>query len=109
MSIYTMTLKEMFRRPGHSLTAFMIVAVGVTALIAVESIVTSSEKKVASQMQQLGANILVLPEGVKRDARLSGFPFAFPSPDGSGIREHQNRISRRQDNPHPPAPRKRRW
>ena len=64
MSIYTMTLKEMFRRPGHSLTALMIVAVGITALIAVESIVTSSEKKVAGQMQQLGANILVLPEGV---------------------------------------------
>ena len=64
MSIYTMTLKEMFRRPGHSLTAFMIVAVGVTALIAVESVVTSSEKKVASQMGQLGANILILPEGV---------------------------------------------
>ena len=64
MSFHSMIWKEMFRRPGHSLTALLIVALGVSALVAVESVVASSEQKVASQMQQLGANILVLPEGV---------------------------------------------
>ena len=59
-----MVWKEMFRRPGHSITALLIVALGVSALVAVESVVASSEQKVASQMQQLGANILVLPEDV---------------------------------------------
>lgn len=54
----------MLRRPGHSLTALLIVALGVSALVAVESVVTSSEQMVATQMQQLGANILILPDGV---------------------------------------------
>lgn len=64
MNFHSMVWKEMFRRPGHSLTALLIVALGVSALVAVESVVASSEQKVASQMQQLGANILILPEGV---------------------------------------------
>ena len=64
MTLHSLVWKEMMRRPGHSLTALLIVALGVSALVAVESVVTSSEQKVASQMQQLGANILVLPEGV---------------------------------------------
>jgi putative ABC transport system permease protein len=64
MSFHSLVWKEMLRRPGHSLTALLIVALGVSALVAVESVVGSSEQKVASQMQQLGANILILPEGV---------------------------------------------
>lgn len=64
MRFHSMVWKEMFRRPGHSITALLIVALGVSALVAVESVVASSEQKVASQMQQLGANILVLPEDV---------------------------------------------
>lgn len=64
MSFHSLVWKEMRRRPGHSLTALLIVALGVSALVAVESVITSSEQKVASQMQQLGANMLILPEGV---------------------------------------------
>lgn len=64
MSFHAMVWKEMLRRPGHTLTGLLIVALGVAALVAVESVVGSSEQKVASQMQQLGANILILPEGV---------------------------------------------
>ena len=64
MSFHSMVWKEMLRRPGHTLTGLLIVALGVAALVAVESVVGSSEQKVASQMQQLGANILILPEGV---------------------------------------------
>ncbi|MDA7936790.1 ABC transporter permease [bacterium] len=64
MRFHSMVWKEMFRRPGQSVTALLIVALGVSALVAVESVVASSEQKVALQMQQLGANILVLPEDV---------------------------------------------
>ncbi len=64
MNFHSLVWKEVLRRPGHSLTALLIVALGVSALVAVESVVASSEQKVASQMAQLGANILVLPEGV---------------------------------------------
>ena len=64
MSFQSMVWKEMLRRPGHTLTGLLIIALGVAALVAVESVVDSSEQKVASQMQQLGANILILPQGV---------------------------------------------
>lgn len=64
MKLHSLVWKEMLRRPGHSLTALLIVALGVSALVAVESVVASSEQQVASQMQNLGANILILPEGV---------------------------------------------
>ncbi|MGB6041957.1 MAG: ABC transporter permease, partial [Pirellulales bacterium] len=64
MSFHSLIWKEMLRRPGHSLTALLIVALGVSALVAVESVVGSSERQVASQLQKLGANILILPEGV---------------------------------------------
>ena len=64
MNFHSMVWKEMLRRPGHTLTGLLIVALGVAALVAVESVVGSSEQKVASQMQQLGANILILPDGV---------------------------------------------
>lgn len=64
MSFHSLIWKEMLRRPGHSLTALLIVALGVSALVAVESVVGSSERQVASQLRKLGANILILPEGV---------------------------------------------
>ncbi|MEP3478252.1 MAG: FtsX-like permease family protein [Fuerstiella sp.] len=54
----------MIRRPGPSITALIVVAMGVSALVAAESIASSSERQIAGQMQQLGANILVLPNDV---------------------------------------------
>jgi len=64
MNFNSLVWKEMLRRPGHSFTALLVVALGVSALVAVESVVSSSEQNVANQMTQLGANILVLPDGV---------------------------------------------
>lgn len=64
MNIRSLVWKELWQRPAPTLTAFLAVALGVSALVAVQSIATSSEAKVAGQMQQLGANILVLPERV---------------------------------------------
>ena len=64
MKNFSLVWAEMIRRPGPSITALIVVALGVTALVAVESVASSSERKIAGQMQQLGANILVLPKGV---------------------------------------------
>ena len=64
MNFRTLTWKEMVRRPGQAMIALFVVALGVSALVAVDSVVSSSETKIAGQMRQLGANILVLPEGV---------------------------------------------
>ena len=64
MGHFGLILTEMIRRPGPSITALIVVAMGVSALVAVESIAASSERQIAGQMQQLGANILVLPNNV---------------------------------------------
>lgn len=64
MQNFSLIWTEMVRRPGPSITALVVVALGVSALVAVESVASSSEKKISSQMQQLGANILVLPKDV---------------------------------------------
>ncbi len=64
MRFHSLIWKEMLRRPGQNITTLLTVALGVGALVAVESVVSSSEQKLAAQMQQLGANILVLPDGV---------------------------------------------
>lgn len=64
MKFHSLIWKEMLRRPGPTLIALLVVALGVSSLVAVESVVSSSEQKVAAQMRQLGANILILPEGV---------------------------------------------
>lgn len=64
MRNFSLIWTEMIRRPAPSVTALVIVALGVSALVAVESVASSSEQKIAGQMQQLGANILVLPKDV---------------------------------------------
>lgn len=64
MGNFGLILTEMIRRPGPSITALVVVAMGVSALVAVESVASSSEQKIAGQMKQLGANILVLPDDV---------------------------------------------
>ncbi len=61
MRLFGMVWSEMVRRPGPSAAALVVVAFGVAALVAVESVATSSEKRVAGQMRTLGANVLVLP------------------------------------------------
>ena len=64
MKFHTLVWKEMVRRPGQACIALFVVALGVSALVAVDSVVSSSETRIAGQMRQLGANILILPEGV---------------------------------------------
>ena len=64
MGNFGLILTEMIRRPGPSITALVVVAMGVSALVAVESVASSSEQQIAAQMKQLGANILVLPDDV---------------------------------------------
>ncbi|MEM8681557.1 MAG: FtsX-like permease family protein [Planctomycetota bacterium] len=64
MKFHTLVWKEMIRRPGQAGIALFVVALGVSALVAVDSVVSSSETKIAGQMRQLGANILILPDGV---------------------------------------------
>ncbi|HBN74380.1 MAG TPA: ABC transporter permease [Planctomycetaceae bacterium] len=62
MKIRTLVWKEIRQRPAPSLAALLAVALGVSALVCVQSIADSSAQQVARQMSELGANILVLPK-----------------------------------------------
>jgi len=64
MTLRSLVWKELAQRPASTVTALLAVALGVAALLSVQSLADSSEAKVAGQLTQLGANVLVLPEGV---------------------------------------------
>ena len=64
MKLRNLIWKELWQRPTPLITSLAAVALGVTALVAIQSITASSEKKIAGDMQSLGANVLVLPTSV---------------------------------------------
>src|SRR6185436_11561927 len=54
--------KELRQRPTAMATCLLAISLGVTALVAIRSVTIFSEKTVANQMQDLGANILLVPK-----------------------------------------------
>jgi putative ABC transport system permease protein len=61
MRLHDLVRKEFSQRLVPMLTCFLAVTLGVTALVAIQNITESSERKVAGQLENLGANVLVLP------------------------------------------------
>ena len=64
MQLRSMIWKELRQRPTPMITSLMAVTLGVTALVAVQNITVFSERKIAEDMESLGANVLVLPPTV---------------------------------------------
>ncbi|MCG6158231.1 ABC transporter permease [Rubinisphaera margarita] len=62
MTFRSLVWKEILQRPAPTIAALLAVALGVAALVSVQSIASSSEAQVARQMNELGANLLVLPK-----------------------------------------------
>jgi putative ABC transport system permease protein len=56
--------KEIRQRPTAMITCLLSITLGVTALVAIRSVTIFSEHAVAAQMESLGANVLLLPQGV---------------------------------------------
>jgi putative ABC transport system permease protein len=54
--------KELWQRPTAMTTCLLAIVLGVTALVAIRSVTIFSEKTVAKQMTELGANVLLLPK-----------------------------------------------
>jgi putative ABC transport system permease protein len=59
--------KELRQRPTAMVTCLLAIALGVTALVAIRSVTLFSERAVAVQMEALGANVLLLPQGASLD------------------------------------------
>lgn len=56
--------KELRQRPTAMVTCLLSITLGVMALVAIRSVTIFSEQEVAAQMEALGANVLLLPQGV---------------------------------------------
>jgi len=69
MQLKSMVWKEITERPSALLTCSLVIVLGVAAVVAIRHIQYHSEKEVAGQLEDLGANILILP----RDASLQDY------------------------------------
>jgi len=63
MTLRTIVWKEIWQRPSAVVTCVLAILFGVAALVAIRHITVFSEQEVGRQLQSLGANILVLPQG----------------------------------------------
>ena len=63
MTLRTIVWKEIWQRPSAVVTCVLAILLGVAALVAIRHITVFSEQEVGRQLQSLGANILVLPQG----------------------------------------------
>ena len=54
--------KELWQRPTAMATCLLAIMLGVTALVAIRSVTVFSDRAVAKQMSELGANVLLLPK-----------------------------------------------
>jgi putative ABC transport system permease protein len=61
MKLRSLVWKEFLQRPLPLVTCLVAVVVVVASFVAVQTITRSSEMRVAAQLEQLGANLLVLP------------------------------------------------
>jgi len=64
MTLRSMIWKELWQRPTPMLTSLLAVTLGVTALVAIQNLTVFSERKIAGDLESLGANVLVLPPSV---------------------------------------------
>lgn len=62
MNLRTLVWRELTERPSAMLTSTLAILLGVTALVAIRHVTVFSEREVGSQLQSLGANVLVLPK-----------------------------------------------
>ncbi|UCE18789.1 MAG: ABC transporter permease [Gemmatimonadota bacterium] len=62
MNLGKIILKELLERKKQFITSFIAILLGIIVIVAVKSVSNSSEKAVAIQLDNLGANILVLPQ-----------------------------------------------
>ena len=64
MKMRTIVWKEMKERPTALIASLLAIILSVTALVAIRNVTIFSEQEVAGKLDELGANVLILPEGV---------------------------------------------
>ena len=63
MTTFGLVLKELSERKSQLLTSFVAIVLGITVIVAVRTVTYASEKAVARELDNLGANVIILPKG----------------------------------------------
>ena len=61
MKLYQMVAKDVMRRKKRVLYTSLGVVIGVTTIVAVLTIALAGEAKIYSQLEEYGANLMVMP------------------------------------------------
>jgi len=67
MNLYKIVLLEMRKRKAQLISGILAITLGIGIIVGIRSISVVSEKAVAINLDNLGANILVLPQGASVD------------------------------------------
>jgi putative ABC transport system permease protein len=67
MSLYDLVIKEMWHRKSQLISGLLAITLGIGVIVGIRSISVVSEKAVAVNLDNLGANILVLPQAASID------------------------------------------
>ncbi len=67
MKLNTIIWKELFLRKSQLVSALLAVTLGIAVIVGIQTVAAVSEKAVKIKMENLGANILVLPQAASVD------------------------------------------
>ncbi len=67
MSLYALVWQELRHRKSQMISGLLAITLGIGVIVGIRSITMVSEKAVAVNLDNLGANILVLPQGASVD------------------------------------------
>lgn len=62
MNSIKIVVKELYERKSQLVTSFIAIVLGITVIVAIKTITYFSEKAVARELDNLGANVLILPK-----------------------------------------------
>ena len=67
MNIYSLVWQELWHRKSQLISGLLAITLGIGVIVGIRSVAVVSEKAVAVNLDNLGANILVLPQGASVD------------------------------------------
>jgi len=62
MTTFKIVLKELFERKSQLITSFMAILLGITVIVSIKTITFFSQNAVAEELDNLGANALIIPK-----------------------------------------------
>jgi len=67
MNLYSLVWQELWHRKSQLISGLLAITLGIGVIVGIRSVAVVSEKAVAVNLDNLGANILVLPQGASVD------------------------------------------